>query len=71
MWSMTSVVEYFDWLKKQPVNQAPSTKLTIIYSKVVVLCGCHNFPKIWFYTVQYRCIFVFVLVIWTLIAVHY
>ena len=20
-WSVTSVVEYFDWLKKQPVNQ--------------------------------------------------
>ena len=42
---VTSVMEYFDWLKK-PVNQVPSlTELTIIYSKVVVTCGCHSFPK--------------------------
>ena len=35
-WCVMSVVEYFDWLKKQPVNQVPSTEPTIIYSKIVV-----------------------------------
>ena len=32
------VVQYFDWLKKQPVNQVPSTEPTIIYSQIVVSC---------------------------------
>ena len=44
-WCVTSEVEYFDWLRKQPVIQVPSTERTIIYSKVVVQCGCHSFPK--------------------------
>ena len=66
---MTSEVEYFDWLKKQPVNQVPSTEWTIIYSKVVMSCGCHSFSKpvknpVWYY-IQYRCLFV--CVIWTLL----
>ena len=43
-WCMTSV-EYFDWLIKQPVNQVPPIEPTVIYSKVVVSCGCHSFPK--------------------------
>ena len=34
------------WLvEKQPVNQVPSTELTIIYSKAVMSCGCHSSPK--------------------------
>ena len=41
-WCVMSVVEYFDWLKKKPVNQVPWTEWTIIYSKVVMLCGCHS-----------------------------
>ena len=67
-WCVTSEVEYFDWLKKEPVIQVPSTERTI-YSKVVVQCGCHSFPKRvknLFCTVQYRCIFV--LVTWTLLC---
>ena len=44
MWCVTSVVEYFDWLKK-PVKQVPSTEGTIIYSKFFVSCSCHSFPK--------------------------
>ena len=42
MWCVTSVVEYFDWLKKQPVSQVPSTELLIIYS---CHASCHSFPK--------------------------
>ena len=45
MWCVTSEVEYFGGLKKQPVNQVLSTERTIIYSKVVMSCGCHSFPK--------------------------
>ena len=30
------VVEYSDWLKKQPVSQVPSNEPTIIYSKFVM-----------------------------------
>ena len=34
------------WLvEKQPVNHIPSTEQTIIYPKVVMLCGCHSLPK--------------------------
>ena len=44
-WCVTSEVEYFGGLKKQPVNQVLSTERTIIYSKVLMSCGCHSFPK--------------------------
>ena len=44
-WCVTSEVKYFDWLKKQPVNQVPSTEQTIICSRVDVSCGCHSFSK--------------------------
>ena len=33
-WCVTSEVEYFDCSKKQPVNQVPSTELTVIYSNL-------------------------------------
>ena len=38
------MVKYFDWLKKQPANQVPSIELTIMYSGIVVSCGCHRTP---------------------------
>ena len=31
--------------QKQLLNQVPSTELTIIFSKVVMSCGCPSFPK--------------------------
>ena len=34
---MTNEVEYFDWLKEQPVNQVPSTEQTIFIQKL----SCH------------------------------
>ena len=43
-WCVTSEVEYFRWLKKQPVNQVLSSERTKIYSKVV-MCGCPSFYK--------------------------
>ena len=67
-WCVTNEVEYFDWLKKQPVNQVHLTEWTIIYRKVVMSCVCQSpqtCEKNRFFTVQYRCIFV--LVIWTLL----
>ena len=39
------MVKYFDWSKKQPVNELHSTELTIIYSNVIVSRGCNSFPK--------------------------
>ena len=68
VWCVTSEVEYFDWLNKQPVNQVPSTEHTLIYSKVVMLCGCHSLPKPVKNLVLYctTCC-IFVLVIWTLL----
>ena len=38
-------MEYFDWLKEQPVNEVPSTERTLMYSKTVMLCVCHSFSK--------------------------
>ena len=52
MWCVTSVVEYFDWWKKQPVNHVPSTELIIIYSCHAVAIVSPNLLKIWFCTVQ-------------------
>ena len=43
---VTSVVEYFDWLKNKPNYQVPSTECTMIHSKAVVSFGCHSFPNL-------------------------
>ena len=47
-WPMSlifKVLTIINWLKKQPINQVPSTEWTMIYSKVLMSCGCHSFPK--------------------------
>ena len=52
------------WLRKQPVNQVPSTKLSMIYSKVVVLCGClvsPNLLQIQFCTVVNNTVYMYLL----------
>ena len=36
-WCMMSVVEYFDWLKEQLVNQVPSTALNNLFKRCQVV----------------------------------
>ena len=36
-WCMMSVVEYFDWLIEQPVNQVPSTVLNNLFKRCHVV----------------------------------
>ena len=65
------VVEYFDWLKKQPVDQVSSTKLTIIYSKVVMSCGCFSFSKPVKNLVLYCTIMLYICSHYLDVAMHY
>ena len=52
-WCVTNEVMYFDWLKKQRVNQVLSSERTIIYANVAVAPISPNLLKVRFCTVQY------------------
>ena len=52
---VTSEIEYFDWSKKQPVNQVPSTGMNNNLFKSFHVVRLLQFLQTRFCSVQYRC----------------